>query len=224
MVLMGVMAPLAGVPLQSPVTRQITPGSNWKAMACNRRAMASSMASDGVEPLNGSSSHGHNVPKAKPFNQSRISRLLREPSLLEKADQALAERCTHLEGDEAYRCWEALFEFEDIKEAYQGECDTATGDNRASACRPLERFQNLVRQSGRYLQPLNLVKALPDISETFLIHSFIHSSIHCSLTSAFLFLTSGYFFFECLDRHCSRIFHFSKNRSLTLKQQDQLFF
>jgi hypothetical protein len=160
----------------------------------------------------------------------------------------------HLEGDEAYRCWEALFEFEDIKvpfpillamvmiwtpflaelksfscstlnclirvplhsqEAYQGECDTATGDNRASACRPLERFQNLVRQSGRYLQPLNLVEALPDISETFLIHS---------LLFLFLFLTSGYFFFECFDRHCSRIFHFSKNRSLTLKQQDQLFF
>ena len=158
----------------------------------------------------------------------------------------------HLEGDEAYRCWEALFEFEDIKvpfpillamvmiwtpflaelksfscstlnclirvplhsqEAYQGECDTATGNNRASACRPLERFQNLVRQSGRYLQPLNLVEALPDISETFLIHSLL-----------FLFLTSGYFFFESLDRHCSRIFHFSKNRSLTLKQQDQLFF
>jgi hypothetical protein len=168
----------------------------------------------------------------------------------------------HLEGDEAYRCWEALFEFEDIKvpfpillamvmiwtpflaelksfscstlnclirvplhsqEAYQGECDTATGDNRASACRPLERFQNLVRQSGRYLQPLNLVKALPDISETFLIHSFIHSSIHCSLTSAFLFLTSGYFFFECLDRHCSRIFHFSKNRSLTLNNKINCF-
>jgi hypothetical protein len=101
------------------------------------------------------------------------------------------------------------------QEAYQGECDTATGDNRASACRPLERFQNLVRQSGRYLQPLNLVKALPDISETFLIHS---------LLFLFLFLTSGYFFFECFDRHCSRIFHFSKNRSLTLKQQDQLFF
>lgn len=26
-----------------------------------------------------------------------------------------ADRCTQLEGDEAYRCWEALFEFENIK-------------------------------------------------------------------------------------------------------------
>jgi hypothetical protein len=102
------------------------------------------MASEGVQH----NSNGQNVPKMEPFNQSRISRLVREPSLLEKAEHAISDKCTLLEGDEAYRCWEALFEFENIKETYQVECDIATGDERENACRPLERFENLVRQSG----------------------------------------------------------------------------
>jgi len=51
-----------------------------------------------------------NVPKLEPFNQSRISRLVREPSLLKKAEDAIAEKCMVLEGDAAYWCWEALFE------------------------------------------------------------------------------------------------------------------
>lgn len=106
------------------------------------------MAAGGVQ-RNSSSNHGsHNVPKLEPFNQSRISRLMREPSLLEKAEHALAERCVLLEGNEAYRCWEALFEFENVKEAHQGECAVASSEDRASACGPLERFENLVRQSG----------------------------------------------------------------------------
>jgi hypothetical protein len=102
------------------------------------------MASEPV-PHNSSS---NDVPKTQPFNQSRISRLVREHSLLEKAEHALADKCTLLEGDEAFRCWEALFEFENIKEECQVECDLATGDDRSTACRPLERFENLVRQSG----------------------------------------------------------------------------
>jgi hypothetical protein len=157
-----------------------------------------------------------------------------------------ADKCMVLEGDAAYRCWEALFEFEDIKvptllcqmldlcsdmvhgsplilamgpvegfffqpnpsasleffcipeeipqsllvgsdtggcvisrcscidffsafplwvpdllnevccmfqETYQVECDIATGEERENACRPLERFENLVRQSGQYPKP-----------------------------------------------------------------------
>jgi hypothetical protein len=154
MVSVGVVAPFTVVPLHAAALHQawapkhqIT-SLNGRVLAWSpgsSRAVASSSASEGVHH---DSSHGHDVPKLESFNQSRVSRLMREPPLLEKVEHALAERCMHLEGDEAYRCWEALFEFEDIKEAYQGECDTATGDNRASACRPLERFQNLVRQSG----------------------------------------------------------------------------
>ena len=118
---------------------------NGKAMA--RRSSTCRTMASGVEQPN-SSSHGHDVPISEPFNQSRISRQMRGPSLLETAENALADKCTHLEGDEAYSCWEALFEFENIKEEYQQECDVASADERASACSRLERFQNLVRQSG----------------------------------------------------------------------------
>jgi hypothetical protein len=104
------------------------------------------MASEGIQ--HNSTVGQQSVPKMEPFNQSRISRLVREPSLLEKAENAISDKCTILEGDEAYRCWEALFEFENIKETYQVECDIATGEERENACRPLERFENLVRQSG----------------------------------------------------------------------------
>lgn len=38
-----------------------------------------------------------------------------------------------------------------VQETYQVECDIATGDERENACRPLERFENLVRQSGQNL-------------------------------------------------------------------------
>lgn len=148
MVLVGAMALFAAAPMHAIAPhvqsqpRQF-PSSIEKIMA-RSPLICRSMASD-VQP-NGSA-QGHKLPKAEPFNQSRLSRLLREPSLLEKAEHALAERCTHLEGDEAFRCWEALFEFEDIKEAYEEECDAASGDDRGSACQHLERFQNLVRQS-----------------------------------------------------------------------------
>lgn len=55
----------------------------WSPGSC--RAMASSTASEGVQH---NSSHDQSVPKLEPFNQSRISRLMREPSLLEKAEHA----------------------------------------------------------------------------------------------------------------------------------------
>lgn len=41
-----------------------------------------------------------------------------------------------------------------FQETYQVECDIATGEERENACRPLERFENLVRQSGQYPKPI----------------------------------------------------------------------
>jgi hypothetical protein len=147
------MAPFTAVPLHTVVPQaraqkqQIT-SLNGKVLAMSPGS-SRAMASEGVQhSSSSSSSNSQNVPKMEPFNQSRISRLMREPSLLEKAENALADKCTVLEGDDAYRCWEALFEFENLKETYQVECDVATGDERENACRPLDRFENLVRQSG----------------------------------------------------------------------------
>lgn len=84
----------------------------------------------------------------EPFNRSRLTRSIPEPSLLEKAEHALSDRCMILEGDEAYRCWEALFDFEKLKDEYKAQCDVALSDERSTACRPLERFENVVRQSN----------------------------------------------------------------------------
>lgn len=147
----SLMAPFTAVPLHTVVPQaraqkqQIT-SLNGKVLAMSPGS-SRAMASEGVQHSSSSSS-SQNVPKMEPFNQSRISRLMREPSLLEKAESALSDKCTALEGDDAYRCWEALSEFENLKETYQVECDIATGDERENACRPLERFENLVRQSG----------------------------------------------------------------------------
>jgi hypothetical protein len=109
----------------------------------------SASSSDSEDPEHSSSTM---PPKLEPFSQSRISRLTPEPSLLRKAEAALSDRCMALEGDKAYECWEALFKFEDIKEAYEAECEasSASSSDHEAACQHLDRFENLVRQSGQF--------------------------------------------------------------------------
>ncbi|CAM6014000.1 unnamed protein product [Sphagnum balticum] len=106
----------------------------------------SASSSDSEDPEHSSSTM---PPKLEPFSQSRISRLTPERSLLRKAEAALSDRCMALEGDKAYECWEALFKFEDIKEAYEAECEASSGSSsdHQAACQHLDRFENLVRQS-----------------------------------------------------------------------------
>lgn len=62
-------------------------GRGGVASGGGSRASASSTAAEGVQRTG---NHGQSVPKLEPFNQSRLSRLLRQPSLLEKAAHALA--------------------------------------------------------------------------------------------------------------------------------------
>lgn len=91
MVLVGAMAPFAAAPMHAvaphvqsqprQITSFIEKPTARSPLIC--RSMASDMQPDG-------STQGHKVPKAEPFNQSRLSRLQREPSLLEKAEHALA--------------------------------------------------------------------------------------------------------------------------------------
>ncbi|CAK9871055.1 unnamed protein product [Sphagnum jensenii] len=131
--------------VQSSNNSHVMVGSNKKT---SRVAVVSSSAVSPGKPSEGGGAHHNNLPKKEPFSQSRISRLMRERSLLEKAEQALSDRCMVLEGDEGYRCWEALSEFENIKEDYEEKCNIASSDERGTACRPLERLENLVRQSG----------------------------------------------------------------------------
>lgn len=91
MVLVGAMALFAAAPMHAVAPhvqsqpRQFT--SYIEKLMARSPLICRIMASD-VQP-NGST-QGHKLPKAEPFNQSRLSRLLREPSLLEKAEHALA--------------------------------------------------------------------------------------------------------------------------------------
>lgn len=81
------------------------------------------------------------VPKMQePFNRSKLTRSIKEPSLIQKAENAIRDRCCMLEGEESYECWESFFEFQDMKK----ECKAQTGSVRSSS---LERIENLVIQS-----------------------------------------------------------------------------
>lgn len=90
---------------------------------------------------------------------------MREPSLLEKAEHALSDRCMILEGDAAFRCWEALFDFEDLKKQYTAQCDGAGSGERPTACRRLERFENVVRQSNGVASLIENVRMLAKTSK-----------------------------------------------------------
>lgn len=81
------------------------------------------------------------VPKMlEPFNRSKLTRSIREPSLIQKAEAAIRDRCCLLEGEESYECWEAFFELQDMKK----ECQAQAGSKSSGS---LDRVENLVRQS-----------------------------------------------------------------------------
>lgn len=72
---------------------------------------------------------------------------------------ALVFRCTSVVSSPWFptRCKKMHCVFQ---ETYQVECDIATGEERENACRPLERFENLVRQSGLYPNTFNIIDGL----------------------------------------------------------------
>ncbi|KAF3775426.1 CCG-binding protein 1 [Nymphaea thermarum] len=55
------------------------------------------------------------IPKLEPFSRSKIERGLKEPSLLQKSENAILDYCSTLEGDESYRCWRGYFELKDLE-------------------------------------------------------------------------------------------------------------
>jgi len=96
-----------------------------------------------------SSSHqAAQTPKLEPFSRDKITRGIREPTLLRKAEKAIMDQCSSLEGEESFQCWEAFFEFEKMKEESEEQCNVSSSEDGISDCEPLERMENLVRQSG----------------------------------------------------------------------------
>jgi hypothetical protein len=53
-----------------------------------------------------------------------------------------------LEGDEAYDCWQTVFEFEADKAEAERECILAPPGEKQQACGPLESLQTLVREGS----------------------------------------------------------------------------
>lgn len=90
-VLTSVMAPIIPVPLHAVAPQVQAQKSPTPSSICKLSPRA--MASAAAKPENGNNSsnnlNNNGVPKMEPFSRSRISRLMREPSLLEKAEHAL---------------------------------------------------------------------------------------------------------------------------------------
>ncbi|KAJ7946010.1 CCG-binding protein 1 [Quillaja saponaria] len=61
------------------------------------------------------------IPKLEPFSRTKLERVVREPPLIEKSENELADYCSTLEGDESYSCWKAYFELKDLEKEYPKE-------------------------------------------------------------------------------------------------------
>ncbi|PON56987.1 maternal effect embryo arrest [Parasponia andersonii] len=71
------------------------------------------------------SSRSHTyIPKLEPFSRTRFDRVVKDPPLIEKSENELADYCSTLEGDESYSCWRAYFELKDLeKETSKAEVE-----------------------------------------------------------------------------------------------------
>ncbi|OAY25450.1 CCG-binding protein 1 [Manihot esculenta] len=62
-----------------------------------------------------SSRSSPNIPKLEPFSRTRLERAVKQPPLIEKAENELSDYCSTLEGDDSYSCWRAYFELKDLE-------------------------------------------------------------------------------------------------------------
>ncbi|CAL1389358.1 unnamed protein product [Linum trigynum] len=62
-----------------------------------------------------------NVPKLEPFSRSKLDRALKDPPLIQKSLNELADYCVNLEGDDAYSGWRAYFELKDLQDRVSKE-------------------------------------------------------------------------------------------------------
>ncbi|XP_010690989.2 CCG-binding protein 1 [Beta vulgaris subsp. vulgaris] len=62
-----------------------------------------------------SSSNNNKIPKLEPFSRSKFERGVKDPPLIEKSENQLADYCSALEGEDSYSCWQAYFELKDLE-------------------------------------------------------------------------------------------------------------
>ncbi|PIN08681.1 hypothetical protein CDL12_18746 [Handroanthus impetiginosus] len=64
------------------------------------------------------------IPKLEPFSRNKIDRAVKDPPLIQKSENQIADYCSTLEGDDSYSCWQAYFELKDLeKEAPKEEIE-----------------------------------------------------------------------------------------------------
>ncbi|OWM79280.1 CCG-binding protein 1 [Punica granatum] len=67
-----------------------------------------------------SKSHEY-IPKLEPFSRTKFERGVKEPPLIKKCENELADYCSTLEGDRSYSCWRAYFELKDLEKDFPKE-------------------------------------------------------------------------------------------------------
>ncbi|KAI7757529.1 hypothetical protein M8C21_017075 [Ambrosia artemisiifolia] len=64
------------------------------------------------------------IPKLEPFSRTKLDRMVKDPPLIQKSENDLADYCSTLEGDQSYSCWRAYFELKELeKEAPKEEVE-----------------------------------------------------------------------------------------------------
>ncbi|KAF3664334.1 CCG-binding protein 1 [Capsicum chacoense] len=85
------------------------------------------------------------IPKLEPFSRTKLDRAVKDPPLIEKSENELADYCSVLEGDDSYSCWRAYFELKDLEKE-----------------EPKEEVERLILQAGGVK---TLISCLHGISE-----------------------------------------------------------
>ncbi|KAL8554404.1 hypothetical protein ACS0TY_002554 [Phlomoides rotata] len=55
------------------------------------------------------------IPKLEPFSRNKFDRAVKEPPLIQKSENEIADYCCTLEGDDSYSCWKAYFELKELE-------------------------------------------------------------------------------------------------------------
>ncbi|XP_038997233.1 CCG-binding protein 1-like [Hibiscus syriacus] len=96
--------------------------------------------------IRSSSSSDAYIPKLEPFSRTKFERAVKEPPLIEKSENQLADYCSTLEGDDSYSCWRAYFELKDL------EKDT-----------PKEDLEKIIIQAGGVKSLIGLLHGIASI-------------------------------------------------------------
>ncbi|KAL6494749.1 hypothetical protein OROGR_031549 [Orobanche gracilis] len=86
------------------------------------------------------------IPKLEPFNRNKIDRALKDPPLIQKSQDQIADYCLTLEGDDCYSCWKAYFELEDLEKEV-----------------PKEEVERLIIQAGEVESLISFVHGVATI-------------------------------------------------------------